>query len=153
MLRDVEEHVWRMALRELRPKKNAHRVIAMLKRIGYLVGVVTGGFNIVIEWLGLNKILDIQYSNILSFRSGKPVFKILVADKGVVVDEIRRKYDPCFIVAVGDGYNDIPMFVKSDFSIAFNPKTSLEKYVDVVVKRDDLRLVYALAATVLKTRA
>jgi phosphoserine phosphatase (EC 3.1.3.3) len=50
-------------------------------------------------------------------------------DKGAAARSLKDELRPGFVVAVGDGWNDVPMLAEADLAIGFRPKPVLEGYV------------------------
>ncbi|OQX20151.1 MAG: hypothetical protein BWK75_05045 [Candidatus Altiarchaeales archaeon A3] len=68
--------------------------------------------------------------------------KVNFENKGEILEKIARyeNVDLSDCIAIGDFINDIPMFKKAGFSIAFNPKhDSVVENADVVIRDKDLR--------------
>ena len=55
-------------------------------------------------------------------------------DKGEVARKLKETLNPKVTVAVGDGYNDIPMLKEADLAIGFRPKEAIKHHVDAEVK-------------------
>nr|WP_286955415.1 MULTISPECIES: phosphoserine phosphatase SerB [Corynebacterium] len=114
--------------------------IRTLKRMGYRVAVVSGGFIQVLE--GLARELDLDYvrANTLEIEDGKLTGRVV----GKVVDrkakeEFLREFaadsglQMSQTVAVGDGANDIDMIAAAGLGIAFNAKPALREVADASV--------------------
>ena len=114
--------------------------IRTLKRMGYRVAVVSGGFIQVLEDLAKELDLDYVRANTLEIVAGKLTGRVI----GDVVD---RKAKEMFLrefaadsglsmlqtVAVGDGANDIDMISAAGLGIAFNAKPALREVADTSV--------------------
>lgn len=114
--------------------------IRTLKRMGYRVAVVSGGFIQVLEGLAAELDLDYVRANTLEIEDGKLTGRVI----GDVVD---RKAKENFLrefaadsglsmrqtVAVGDGANDIDMISAAGLGIAFNAKPALREVADTSV--------------------
>ncbi|HIQ39196.1 MAG TPA: phosphoserine phosphatase SerB [Methanothermococcus okinawensis] len=131
---------------KLRITKGARETIEELKNRGYVVGVVSGGFNIVTERIKRDLNLDYAYSNELVVKDGKLTGEVRgrvmsSTAKGDILEEIARRenIDLKDTVVVGDGANDIGMFKRAGFRIAFCAKEILKKNADVIIDRRDLR--------------
>lgn len=121
--------------------KGAEDAIKELKKRGYIVAVVSGGFDIAIKKF---KDLGIDYiiANELILKDNKVVgVKEKVIDKGKIIDELmkKEKIDKDNIVVVGDGANDLSMFKKAGLRIAFCAKPILKKEADIIIENRDLR--------------
>ena len=131
---------------KLRLTKGAKETIEELKNRGYVVGVVSGGFTIVTEKIKKDLNLDYAYSNELVVKDGKLTGEVRgrvmsSTAKGDILEEIakRENIDLKDTVVVGDGANDISMFKRAGFGIAFCAKEILKKNADVSIERRDLR--------------
>ncbi len=114
--------------------KNAEYTIKKLKENGYITVIITGSPDILASLILKKLGMDYQISNVIDEKNGRltgrgilnlnPYRKDIAMLSFIYSQNIKFKK----IVSVGDGIVDIPMFVNSDISIAFNPFT--EKIVD-----------------------
>jgi phosphoserine phosphatase len=109
----------------------------VLKRLGYRIAVISGGFSRAADALKRRLSLDYAFSNNLEIEGGKLTGKVsgpivnaarkaelleLIAQlEGVVLDQV---------IAVGDGANDIMMLQKAGLGIAFRAKSKLREAAD-----------------------
>jgi len=102
-----------------------------LKRLGYKLAVVSGGFTPLANWVKDELNLDYAYANNLAVSedgqtlTGEVVGDIVNAErKKELLIEISKKenIDLRQVVAVGDGANDLPMMGVAGLGIAFNAK-------------------------------
>ena len=142
-LKEAQDAVDKMPL-----MPGAKELVKYVKDAGYKTAMVSGGFTLSADRIG--ELLDIDYvfSNELIVND-----RHLTGDvtgpltrqnsKGDVFEEIARqngvKPDEC--VVIGDGANDICIFEKAGYSIAFNSKEILREYADVVVTQKNLKAV------------
>ena len=131
---------------KLKLTKGARETVEELKNRGYVVGVISGGFTIVTDRVKGDLDLDYAYANELVFRDGKLSGEVRgrvmsPSAKGDILEEIagREEIDLNDTVVVGDGANDISMFKRAGFRIAFCAKELLKREADVVIERRDLR--------------
>lgn len=123
---------------ELTP--GARTTVRTLKRLGFSVAVVSGGFIQVLE--GIKKELQLDYvaANTLEIQDGKLTGRVI----GKVVDRqakarLLREFaadqglQMHQTVAVGDGANDIDMISAAGLGIAFNAKPALNDVADAAV--------------------
>lgn len=114
--------------------EGADRLIATLKKLGYKVAILSGGFT----YFGkhLQKILGVDYvfANDLEISEDKLTGKILgkIVDgpgKADLLREIAHKegLDLNQVIAVGDGANDLPMLDLAGLGIAFHAKPVVRK--------------------------
>jgi len=129
LLKGLEASVLEDIANHLPLTEGAHRLIATLKKLGYKVAILSGGFT----YFGnhLKKLLGVDYvfANELDIRDGRLTGTI----RGDIVDgpgkanllrEIAGKenLDLNQVIAVGDGANDLPMLDQAGLGIAFHAK-------------------------------
>ena len=117
-----------------------------LKSKGYKIALVTGGLSVVAEMIAKKFGFDYVFSSELAFDyDGLVVGLRRMYDFETKVDalkEIAEKEGIGFdrIAVVGDSSNDIDMFKKAGFRVAFCPDSKeLEKVADVVVNKKNLK--------------
>ena len=111
----------------------AMRLMSILKKCGYKIAILSGGFN----YFGnhLKKLFDVDYvyANELEIENGKLTGKHI----GDIVDGKRKaellrliaqveKIDLQQVIAVGDGANDLPMLNLAGLGIAFHAKPKVK---------------------------
>ncbi|WKD58787.1 phosphoserine phosphatase SerB [Corynebacterium caspium] len=123
---------------ELSP--GARTTVRTLKRMGYTVAVVSGGFNQVLTGLAQELDLDYVRANELEIIDGKLTGKVLgkVVDRAAKAEFLaefaaKEGLKMHQTVAVGDGANDIDMISAAGLGIAFNAKPALQKVADTAV--------------------
>lgn len=124
----------------------APELIFELKKMGYITGVVSGGFTFAAEKVKGILGLDYAYSNTLLSNGGKLTGEVIgpvmsESAKGDILEEIADKEGISLenTVVVGDGANDISMFEKANFRIAFCAKEILRSKADVCIDKKDLK--------------
>lgn len=125
----------------------APETLKILKKKGYKLAIVSGGLKILADIVAEKFKIDFVAANEFIVEKGKVVGIKNIIDmdgKGTALEKIAKENNilakEC--AAIGDFFNDIPMFKFAGFSIAFNPKTpEIEKIADVVIKEKDLRLI------------
>lgn len=139
-LAGLPESVIKETANDIRLTPGVRTTIRTLKRMGYRVAVVSGGFIQVLEDLAKELDLDYVRANTLEIEDGKLTGRVI----GDVVD---RKAKEMFLrefaadsglsmrqtVAVGDGANDIDMISAAGLGIAFNAKPALREVADTSV--------------------
>ncbi len=141
ILKGLEKEKIENAIKRLELTEGARETIEELKKRGYKIAVVSGGFDIAIKKF---KDLGIDYifANQLIFNNGKlEDVREIVIDKGEIIDKLKDilKIDKKDIIVVGDGANDIGMFKKAGLRIAFCAKPILKKEADICIEKRDLR--------------
>lgn len=112
----------------------AENFVRVLKRLGYRIAVISGGFTQVTEPIRHRLGLDYGFANELEIAAGKLTGRIV----GPIVNR-QRKADLLEslaqmerisleqVIAVGDGANDLDMLTKAGLGIAFNAKRAVQE--------------------------
>lgn len=115
----------------------ARTTVRTLKRLGYHVGVVSGGFTRIVERLAEQLGLEFYAANHLEVRDGRLTGRVVgeVVDRKAKADNLRRFAEQFDVplaqcVAVGDGANDIDMLGAAGMGVAFNAKPALREVAD-----------------------
>lgn len=137
---------------EMRLSEGAEGLIATLKRLGYKLGVVSGGFDYFADHLKERLGLDFSYANRLEIKKGKLTGKVL----GKIVDNTYKAKIVHMVseaegvlldqtVAVGDGANDVLMLGQAGLGIAYNAKGRLDRAANMNLGQARLRhILYIL---------
>ena len=122
VMKDIAEH--------LPITEGADRLMEVLKRCGYKIAILSGGFTFFGEYLQRRWGIDYVYANELEIdENGKLTGNYV----GEIVDGHRKaellkliaqveKVNLAQTIAVGDGANDLPMIAESGLGIAFHAK-------------------------------
>ncbi len=117
---------------ELTP--GADRFVKILKRLGFRVGLVSGGFDFFVEALKTRHGLDFAFSNELEVQNGVITGRVqgAVVDgerKAQVLKDMAKVYKVRLeqTVAIGDGANDMLMLQTAGLGIAFRAKPKLQE--------------------------
>lgn len=105
------------------------RLMYVLKKYGYKIAILSGGFTYFGEYLQKKYGIDYVYANELEIINGKLTGRYI----GDIVDGKRKaellrliaqveKVDIAQTIAVGDGANDLPMLGVAGLGIAFHAK-------------------------------
>lgn len=124
----------------IRLTPGARTLVRTLKRLGYAVAIVSGGFTIFTDWLQDLLGLDHAHGNNIEIVDGRLTGEIL----GPVVDRARKAELLAEIaaaegvplsqtVAIGDGANDLDMLAAAGMGIAFNAKPAVRDQAAVTV--------------------
>jgi phosphoserine phosphatase len=124
----------------LRLTPGARTFVRTLRRLGFHVGVVSGGFTVFTDRFVAELELDFAAANQLEVVDGKLTGKLV----GPIVDRAGKaraleRFAAQFgvpltqTVAVGDGANDIDMLEAAGLGIAFNAKAALRAAADTSV--------------------
>jgi phosphoserine phosphatase len=148
LLRDLPENVLSEVSEEISITKGGRELISVAQSKGFVISVVSGGFEEVIS--PIMQELGIAYfrANTLEIEDGKLTGYVL----GEIVDQaaktkwlldLSEKFQIVAqdTIAIGDGANDIGMVQAAEIGIAFCAKPALKKVADVVIDERNLELV------------
>lgn len=133
-LRGTDVEVLERVYRHLKLTPGAERLVRVLKKLGFKVGVVSGGFTYFTNRLQEKLDLDYVFANQLEIKNGQLTGHVT----GPVVDAQRKalilttvaqgeKISLDQTIAIGDGANDIPMLTRAGLGIAFHAKPKVRK--------------------------
>jgi phosphoserine phosphatase len=125
---------------QVRLTPGGRTLVRTLKRLGYAVGIVSGGFTCVTDDLVRDLGLDHALSNTLEVVDGRLTGRVL----GRVVDRARKAealrefaaaegLSMAQTVAIGDGANDLDMLAAAGLGIAFNAKPVVRQAADAAL--------------------
>ena len=131
--------------------RGARTTLRTLRRLGYHVGVVSGGFRQVIEPLAHELMLDFVAANELEIVDDKLTGRVIgqIVDRAGKAKALRDFAHQVGVpmaqtVAVGDGANDIDMLSAAGLGIAFNAKPALREVADASLSHPYLDTVLFL---------
>ncbi len=129
----------------------ARTLVRTLKRLGYAVGIVSGGFTAVTDDLQADLGLDHARANVLEVVDGRLTGQVLgaVVDRAAKADALRefaalQGLSPAQTVAVGDGANDLDMLQAAGLGVAFNAKPVVREAADTALSVPFLDAVLSL---------
>ena len=129
LLAGLDESVVDKVRAEVQLTPGARTLIRTLKRLGYQVGVVSGGFTQVTDSLKMRLNLDFASANTLEIVDGKLTGQVVgeVVDRAGKARLLRRFAKEAGVplsqtVAIGDGANDLDMLNTAGLGVAFNAK-------------------------------
>jgi phosphoserine phosphatase len=125
---------------QLRLTPGARTFVRTLRRLGYHVGVVSGGFTFVTDRFEKELQLDFAAANELEVVDGVVTGRIVgdLLDRPGKAAALRRFAEQFGVplsqtVAVGDGANDIDMLETAGLGVAFNAKSAARAAADTAV--------------------
>ncbi|EGJ49867.1 phosphoserine phosphatase SerB [Desulfocurvibacter africanus] len=125
----LEEVAGRIPLTE-----GAERLIRNLKRFGYKIAIISGGFTFFGRRLQESLGIDYLYANELEIADGRLTGGVQggivdAARKAEVLREIAARENISLqqVIAVGDGANDLPMLGLAGLGIAFHAKPVVKR--------------------------
>jgi phosphoserine phosphatase len=134
LLEGLEVSVLERIASELPITEGAERLIANVKRLGYKVAIISGGFRYFAEELRARLGIDVVHAHELEIADGRLTGEV----RGEIIDgeakarrlgEIARAEGLVMeqVIAVGDGANDLPMLRIAGLGIAFNAKPLVKR--------------------------
>ena len=129
LLKGLDASVMQEIAENLPITEGLDRLISVLKKVGFKIAVLSGGFTYFGNYLKEKYQLDYMYANELEIKNGKLTGNYI----GDIVDAKRKaellkliaqveKVDIRQTVAVGDGANDLLMLEAAGLGIAFHAK-------------------------------
>jgi phosphoserine phosphatase len=125
---------------QVRLTPGARTLVRTLKRLGWTVGIVSGGFTAVTDDLQRELGLDHALANVLEVVDGRLTGQLLgaVVDRAAKAAALRRFAEeeglmPEQTVAIGDGANDLDMLAAAGLGIAFNAKQVVREAADTAI--------------------
>jgi phosphoserine phosphatase len=159
-LRGLPEAVLREVAADLPMTAGAEDAVRVLKRLGFRLGVLSGGFTCFTEVLRERLGVDYAFANRLEIQDGALTGRVLEpildgAGKAEMLREIARRERVSLdqVVGVGDGANDIPMLQAAGLGIAFRAKEATRRSADAALTRDFGGLLYLLGVSARDVRA
>jgi len=138
LLKGMDESVLEGIANSLPITEGAPRLISNLKRLGYKVGILSGGFTYFAQYLQRKLGIDYVHANELDFKDGKltGLVKGDIVDgnrKAELLQHIAKKEGLSLkqVIAVGDGANDIPMLKLAGLGVAFHAKPKVKEQAKV----------------------
>jgi phosphoserine phosphatase len=130
LLKGLDVSVMKEIAQKLPITEGADRLMAVLKRCGYKIAILSGGFTYFGEYLQKRYGIDYVYANELEIGEDGKLTGHYV---GEIVDGHRKaellkliaqveKVNLAQTIAVGDGANDLPMISEAGLGIAFHAK-------------------------------
>ncbi|MFB7292765.1 phosphoserine phosphatase SerB [Actinacidiphila glaucinigra] len=140
LLEGLDDSVIDKVRQEVRLTAGARTLIRTLKRMGYQVGVVSGGFTQVTDDLKERLGLDFAAANTLEIVDGKLTGRVTgeIVDRAGKARLLRRFAAEAGVplsqtVAIGDGANDLDMLNAAGLGVAFNAKPVVRRAADAAV--------------------
>jgi phosphoserine phosphatase len=118
----------------------ARTLVRTLKRLGFTVAIVSGGFIEIVEDLARELGIDHAHANQLEVRDGILTGRLVgdIVDRAGKAAALRRFAAEAGLplsrtVAIGDGANDLDMLEAAGLGVAFNAKPVVREQADTAV--------------------
>lgn len=129
----------------------AETLVRVLKRLGYRIAVISGGFSRAADALKRRLDLNYAYSNNLEVVAGKLTGRVIgpivnAQRKAELLDTIAQAEGILLdqVIAVGDGANDALMLDRAGLGIAFHAKPKLRASADTSISSSGLDAILYL---------
>lgn len=131
--------------------EGAEILVRVLKRLGYRLAVISGGFMLAANALKERLDLDYAFSNRLEVVGGKLTGRVLgpivnAERKAELLADVARAEGVLLdqVIAVGDGANDLKMLERAGLGIAFRAKPRLRAAADMSISASGLDAILFL---------
>jgi len=129
----------------------AEDLVNVLKKLGYRIALISGGFSCIADRLKENLGITYAYANRLEMKDGVFTGKIIppivnAQRKADLLDLIAQQegVHTDQIIAIGDGANDLLMLERAGLGIAFNAKAGVSEKADLSINQKNLRSILYL---------
>ncbi len=151
LLQGLDERVLGELAAKLPLTDGAEVLVRVLKRLGYRVAVISGGFSFAADALKARLGLDYAHANTLEVEGGKLTGRVLgtivnAQRKAELLEEIASKEGVLLeqVIAVGDGANDLLMLERAGLGIAFRAKKKLRDAASASISAGGLDAILSL---------
>lgn len=151
LLRGADASLYQNVITNLHYTPGVKLLCRTLKRLGYRLAVISGGFTAITSHVRNELGLDYDYANNLEVVNGKFTGNTV----GPIVTA-RRKADLLMtiaqlenitldqVIAIGDGANDLPMLGTAGLGIAFNAKPKVQEAASFRINQPSILTVLYL---------
>jgi phosphoserine phosphatase len=129
LLKGIRQEQLFKVSRELPLTDGADLVAKTLKGLGYKLGILSGGFTFMGEYLKDRLGFDYMFANELDIKDGVVTGEVVgeIVDgqrKAILLRQLAQRENITLeqTIAVGDGANDLPMISIAGLGVAFNAK-------------------------------
>ncbi|MBI3543124.1 MAG: phosphoserine phosphatase SerB [Deltaproteobacteria bacterium] len=155
LLKGLSESEMKLLADRIPLTPGAEVLVKTLKRLGYKIALISGGFSYFGEKLKEKLGLHYVYTNVLEIEGGKltgrvtgsivnaqrkaDLLELIAQQEGVTLESV---------IAIGDGANDILMLKKAGLGIAFNAKRKTQEAAGAAINQKTLAsILYLLGIT------
>lgn len=147
-LRGIEHKKAKEIAENLPIMPGAKELCSALKKAGWKMIAVSGGFTIITDRLKADLGIDKIFSNELVFKDGKldDVKLNVTSDKAAAIRSTLKDWgvQKEDIVVVVDGANDLKLFALAGYTVGFCPVEIVKEKADDTIERRDLSLLLHL---------
>jgi len=140
LLEGLPESVLDEVRHEVRLAPGARTLVRTLHRLGFRVGIVSGGFTQITDALAADLGLDFAAANTLEVVDGQLTGRLVgpIVDRPGKAAALERFAAAAGVpisqtIAVGDGANDLDMLSRAGLGVAFNAKEVVRQAADTSV--------------------
>jgi phosphoserine phosphatase len=151
LLKGAPESVFVDVRAKIELTEGARRFCKVLKRLGYKMAVISGGFTRVVEPIARELGLDYHFANRLEVKNGVLTGGLVgpivgPQRKADLVESLAQQegIDMNQVIAIGDGANDLPMLALAGLGIAFNAKPAVQREASTAINQKSLLSVLHL---------
>ena len=151
LLKGLDVKVLDRIAAELPLTEGAETLVRVLKRLGYSIAIISGGFSRAAEALKRRLNIDYAYSNNLEILDGKLTGRVIgpivnAQRKAELLETIAQAEGVLLdqVIAVGDGANDALMLERAGLGIAFHAKPKLRESADTSISASGLDAILYL---------
>ncbi len=145
MLRGLPVDVFPAVAESLIITDGAYRLITTLKRYGYRIAILSGGFTHFAQYLQDQLGIDYVYANELEIEHGVLTGNVVgdIVDENAKAELLRtiaatEQISLEQVIAVGDGANDLPMLSVAGLGIAFRAKPLVRQRAPHAIENSSL---------------
>lgn len=144
-LKGAPERIFEEVRSQIELTEGARRFCRVLKRLGYKLAVISGGFIEVVGPIARDLGLDYHFANRLEVVDGKLTGGLVgpivgPQRKADLVDSMAQQegVELAQVIAIGDGANDLPMLALAGLGIAFNAKPAVQQKASTAINQRSL---------------
>ena len=119
----------------------AKELIFSLKKEGFVISIITGSYDVIAYPFAKQLGVDFCFANTLGVKDRKLTGKFNLkvnGNKDKLLNKLKKDNFIDFVVAVGDGTNDLPMLKVADLGIAFCAKPNVNRGIALQINEKNL---------------
>jgi phosphoserine phosphatase len=152
LIRGVSMNSIRSVAESIPLMRGAEDTVSILRRMGLIPAIITGGFDILAKPIADHLQIDYVYSNsIIEERGRISGLRPPVVTPRAKADHLKHLASElgtplAYVIAVGDGANDVPMLCIAGLGIAFDAPPRVREAARATVEGGDLRKILPIIA-------